>query len=218
MACILTFDDNLTTGVLTGSPSSSGVFEFVGYSTTLGGSYGPGGNFPTSSPAWGSSVDVSSVTPGFYKFKYKANVAPEDPCYGEIEFIIPVVQGTTDVPGDLSISLCSGDDPRNMFDDLGLYLPSGTNPVTITTSGGGFTSPGYSAGSGLDTATYDPSAETTFPISRTFTYEYEITTVGGYTNSDCGNCITKTVTLTYNVTDGFQTGTPTNKAVCNDGE
>lgn len=219
MACIVTFDSNSTTGVLTGSPSSSGIFEYVGYSPTVGGTYGAGGNFPTTTPIWGSSVNVSNVTPGFYKFLYKADLPPEDACYGEVEIIIPIIQGTYGVPEDLTINLCAGDGIRTIMDDLGGYLPDAVNPVTINLSGSGLSSPGYEPnGASLGDDTYDPSLETSFPVSRTFIFEYEINVPLGFSASSCDNCITKTVTLTYEVTDGFIPGTPANKAICNDGD
>lgn len=215
MACIVTFD-NTSTGLLSADATNTGVWEYIGYSTTVGGSYGAGGNWPNTSPNWADIVDTSNVDTGFYKFIYKADLDPLDPCYGEIEVIIPVVQGTTEVGANVTINLCSGDAVRTLSNDVDLIVPTAVNGVSVTVSGNGFVAPGYTAGGvGYTDDTYNPASETSYPVTRVFTFTFAPNVPAGYTSSGCDNCGSKTVTLTYVVSSGFSAGTPQNKTLCN---
>lgn len=222
MSCIKTFDNNATTGLFSGSNwSTNGVVEFLGYSTVSGGPFGAGGNWPWATNSWGTSIDTDDIIEGFYRFKYKSMLAPTDPCYGEIEFTLAVVQGAFDFPtSPVQISLCSGDPIRNIFTDSGLFGESAVNPVTVAIAGSGTTSPGYNAGAAGDITddTYDPSAETSFPVTRTFDITYTPTAPGGYTLDGCENCDPQTLTVEYTVTEAFQVDTVNQIAVCNDGD
>lgn len=219
MACVITFDNDATTGLFSGATwNTSGIVELLGYSTTDGGTYGAGGNWPWTTNSWGASVDTSNIQEGFYKFKYKSSLPSSDPCYGEIIFYVSVVQGTVTI-ADKNITLCSGDATRNIFNDSGLYALSGINPVDAVIDGSGTASPGYTAGLADDVTddTYNPTTETTFPVTRVFTITYTPTAPAGYALNNCGNCDPITVTVTYEVHEDFQTGTVNNNAVCNDG-
>lgn len=221
MACLVTFNNNGLTGVLGGNPTTTGIFEYLGWAATIGGSYSlVGGNFPNLTPAWDDSVDVSAVLPGFYKFKYKADLPVESGCYGEGEFIISVKQGTTDFGADVDIEICSNDAVRNIFDDSGLYDPSTNNPLTYTIAGSGTSSPGYSAGAGGDVSDdeYDPSAEASYPQTIVFTITGTPIVIAGTVESGCTNCAVNNLTVTYTVTESFDPGNSATIAVCNDGD
>lgn len=219
MACLMTFDNNVTTGLLSGNPSTVGVWEFIGYSTTVGGTYAAGGNFPNETPSYGDSVDASNVTPGFYKFKYKSNLLPGDPCYDDIEIIIPIMQGSTDIGTDQVFNICSGDAPHNIYNDSILYAESASNPATFAIEPPAGVGAAYVPNaSGITDDEYDPSLEPSYPITRIFTIRITPNTPLTFTNSSCDNCVEKTQTVTYNVTEQFDPGTASLKAFCNDGD
>lgn len=220
MGCLITFNDNVTTGVLLNSVTTNGLFELLGYSTTEGGTYGAGGNWPNATQAWDDSEDTSAIIPGFYKFKYKSALDPGNACYGEMEIIVPIVQGATDVGDDVAIGLCSGDAVRNIFDDSGLYDIASVNPAIVTIGGAGISSPGYAAGgAGVVTDdTYDPSLEVAYPAVAVFEITFTPQAPAGYTLLGCDNCTPDTVSITYTTTATFDGGTVTNIAVCNDGD
>lgn len=217
--CNVTFNDAAGTGVLATAGSTNGVFTLLGYSTTIGGTYGAGGNWPGGgTQAYGSTVDTSAIDEGFYKFEYASTLPPADPCYGTpLEVIVPVVQGTGNVGADVNISVCSGDPVQNIFNDSGLYGLAAVNPVIATIGGTGTSSPGYSAGTAVVTDdTYDPSQEPSFPVTRVFEITYTPQPPTGYTLSSCVECQPDTVVVTYTVTEQFQPGTPSNVAACTD--
>lgn len=217
MACLVSFDNVALTGVITGATSTSGIWEYIGYSTTVGGTYGAGGNFP-SVTTWGQSVDTSSIITGFYKFKYKADLPP-GPCYGEAEYIVPIVQGTTDVGANVALEICSNDAARNIFNDSGLFDEAAVLPVVSALGGAGISSPGYNAGgAGITDDTYDPTAEASYPQTIVFEITYTPTPPATYSISACDNCVEKILTITYTVTESFVLGTPALIASCNDGD
>lgn len=221
MSCIKTFDNNATTGIFTGTNwNTDGVVEYLGYSSTSGGPYGAGGNWPWTTNVWGAQIDASNLDTGFYNFKYRSQADPTDPCYGEVIFEIAIVQGTFDVPvGPVQIALCSGDAIRNIFDDSGLFDLSTINPVDATIAGDTGIS-GYSAGDAniITDDTYDPSTETTFPIVRTFTLTYTPAPPAGFTLDGCENCDPESIVVEYTITAQFETGPVNQIAICNDGD
>lgn len=220
MSCIISFDDNPTDGILDGNPSTSGVFDLVGYSTNPAGPFGAGGNYPNTTQNWGDQVDSSSLETGFYQFKYRANLPDTDPCYGEILVVVAVIQGTTDVGANVAISLCSEDAARNILQDANLYALDSLHPVAATISGSGVSSAGYldQGTADLFDDTYDPVLEPAYPVTRVFEITYNPQAPTGFDESGCTNCNTRTVTVTYTVTEAFQTGTAATVAVCNDGD
>lgn len=220
MACPVTFDNNAQTGLISGAASSSGIWELIGYSTTSAGPFGPGGNFPTSTPTWGQSIPTDNLVTGFYQFKYKADLPETDDCYGEAFYVLAVVQGTTDVPANVSFDICSNDAIRNIFDDADIYDLASVNPVDWSIGGPGTSSPGYNADDTTDLTDdeYDPSAETSYPQIRVFNITYTPQAPSGFTLSGCDNCDAETMTVTYNVTEAFSPGNPSNIAACNDGD
>ena len=79
------------------SASTTGVFEFIEYSSD-GVTYGPNpttNGFPDTSYVWDDTEDLSEVVAGYYKFRYRANLAGGSPCYDEVEFIIRVMDGSS---------------------------------------------------------------------------------------------------------------------------
>ena len=223
MACIKTFDNVVGTGLLTGNFSTNGTFTYLGYSTTEGGTYDVNnGNWPWSTNTWGASVDVSNVESGFYKFLYHSNLPDTDPCYDDFEFIVPVVQGTADVPaGPINIALCSGDAIANIFNDSGLYDKAAILPVDCSIGGTGVASPGYSDNGTPDDIsddTFDPSVLGSYPATVTFDITYTPVAPPGYTLDSCTNCEEKVLQVAYQVTEQFQVGDSNDIAVCNDGD
>lgn len=219
MGCIITFDDNVSTGVFSSAPSTSGILNLVGYSTVAAGPFGAGGNFPWTTNSYGASVDSSNLIAGFYKFKYESTLPTSDPCYGFIEFVVAIIQGTTDVPlGPIEYTLCSGDSIRNIFDDSGLYDLSGVNPVLAVLTGDTI-SDGYSANTaGVNDDTFNPDNNDSYPQTVEFTITYTPTVPATYTALSCTNCTPKAVLVRYIVTEEFEGGTAALVAVCNDGD
>lgn len=220
MACVKTFDNNPTTGLFSGTTwSTNGTVELVGYSTSDSGPFGVGGNWPWATNTWGASIDTSDIEEGYYQFKYRSNLDPGDPCYGEITFVVAIVQGTGAGPASpVEISLCSGDAPRNIFNDSNLYGAAALLPVAQAIGGAGTSSPGYSAGTASITDdTYDPSQEASYPATIDFEITYTPQAPAGFTLDGCDNCQPVTITVRYNVTEQFEVGTVNATAVCNDG-
>ena len=111
------------------------------------------------------------------------------------------------------------DGVRNIFTDSVLYAEAATNPVITLLNGAGTTSPGYAAnGAGITDDTYDPSQEVSYPQTIVFNITYTPDTPAGYNLSGCGNCIPDSLTVTYNVTESFALGNPSNIATCNNGD
>lgn len=218
MSCIITFDDDASTGVFTSTPLTTGVITLLGYSTTEAGPFGAGGNWPWTTNSYGASVDVSNVTEGYYQFSYAADLPIDDPCYGEVTFIVAVVQGTGNGPSDVAINVCSGDAVRNIFDDSGLFDVAAVNGLDMVLSGD-TDSDGYAAnGAGVEDDTFNPNNTDPYPQTVVYTITYTPVHPAGFDPLDCTNCDPETVTITYNVTEEFDGGAPADVSVCNDGD
>lgn len=218
MLCITNFDDTPGTGVLTGTITPDGVYEYLGYS--VDGISAPNlglGNWPNPTQNWGDAVDTALIESGFYHFKYKSTLDPGDECYGEVTFVLPVSQGSSDVGENVVIDLCSTDPIRNLFADLGAYAEAAVNKAMfVITPPAGIGAAYDSGGAGIADDTYDPSLEPSFPVTRVFTLTVTPSIPAGYSSNGCENCDPKIQTVTYNVKEAFADGTPAMTAVCND--
>jgi hypothetical protein len=218
MACEVTFDNIAPNGVISGTTTPNGIWELIGYSTVAEGPFGAGGNFP-SVTTWGQVVDTSNIISGFYQFKYKSGSDPEDQCYAEALFVVPIIQGTSDVPSNIVIDLCNVDPIRNIFSDSLLFGEAAVNPVQFAITPPVGIGASYIPNSGSDVTDdqYDPSQEASYPITRIFTFDITPQLPAGTTLSGCDNCQTVQMTVTYNVTEQFDGGVADNAAACNDG-
>lgn len=215
MGCIVTFDDNVSTGILSGG-STEGVFEYLGYSTD--GISAPNlglGNWPNASQSWGDLVTTNLIESGFYHWKYKSTLDPSDDCYGEVTLIVPISQGSNDIGSDIVLDICSDAGVQDLSSIFSPFAEAAVNPVTYTiTPPVGVGAAYNSGGAGIYDDTYDPALEPSYPVTRIFTLNVSPNVPSGYMNSGCENCQVKTQTLTFNVKEQFTQGTATNKAVC----
>jgi len=219
MACIISFDNNATTGLLNGNPASNGTWEYLGYSTTEGGTYTVNGDF-SATYNYGDNEDAASKPEGWYKFLYKSTLPDTDPCYGEIEIILPIVQGTSDMPADKSISLCSGDGVINLAGQFDTAIPGESSilPAATTVTGTALSLNGYANG-GTPNDPLDDTVDTSvgpYPASGDWVITKTPQAPAGYTLSNCDNCQVATSTLSISITQAFDPGTPANIAVCSD--
>lgn len=181
------------------------------------GTPGAGGTTPPS--VGGSdnpSINFDGYISGYYFFTY----SKPDPCGGSVQIVVPVV-GTGDAGETATIQLCTTDAPINLWTQIGANIPASSNnlPPVAEWSGSGVGSAGYDNNSTASDPTddvFDPSAVT--PGTYVFTMTISPDPPDGYSldgSGDCPDCQPTQATLTIEVVNDFNPGTPINLAVCN---
>lgn len=201
--------------------SSGGTLELIGYTTDGTSTPDPtGGNWPwTSSTNADPVVNFNNIESGYYHIKHFGGGASGDPCYGEIEFIIPVTQGGS-AGIDATTTVCDSGAPIDVADELGVVFdPSAAIPPEFEWSGDATASPGWDEGAGVQPsdASFNPA------VAGVGVYTLTLTVTpgdaSGYSKEmTCSNCDETTATLTIIVEAEFNAGTAQNKAACNDGD
>lgn len=192
MNCILDIFDTFLTGTTEG-----GQWELVGYSLTVNGPYGAGGNWPWSTNVNDHvNVDFTNVIQGYYRLNY---FMPGD-CGGQVTVTIPVVGGGL-AGTSTTITLCADSSTINIADELGATFDQGILQAAFQLTGTGVSSAGYTAGAGdtpLDD-TFDPSAVSlgTYVFTLVITPQTPI----GYNLDGCDQCQQTTATLTVVVAE-----------------
>lgn len=187
MACTVNLYNNYISGTTTG-----GTWNYIGYSTTEGGIYGSGGNFPWSMEVWNIDVDFNGIIQGWYKLQY---VVAGD-CGGSVDVIIPVVGGGT-AGVSKTITVSPSDLEYNLFSQLNAEWEDGVLAAAWSWSGSGTTSGYYNEK--LLTTPEDDTFKNLELGEHIFVLSITPQTPAGWVLNSCQNCLASSATYTVNV-------------------
>lgn len=206
MACLL----NLRTNLLSAA-DGGGTWTYLGYSSTVGGTYEVETPTPSFGPLTGDNpqIDTSEKSTGFYKFEYLGGTGI---CEDSVEVILQVIEGChyTEVSDK---SYCSGE---AFTLDL-VDIQSGCDSTVALGGTSDPLPPGVTLNTGTKQLIADAGA-TTISIGDDYIIDVTITRTStpsaGYTEADCPNCDGGTYVVVVHIVESFDAGTPVSIAAC----